>query len=78
MSVTDIDVCNQATMNTARIKIEKESSKLDIVINNTAIAVYQQVDTLTSRRRTFETNVSGQVIVTEAQSPSSTNRRNCT
>ncbi|RYC55651.1 hypothetical protein CHU98_g10559 [Xylaria longipes] len=65
VSVIQIDVCDQNSIVAAKEQIESQFGKLDILINNAGIIVYQQVDALTSLRRTFETNVFGPLVVTE-------------
>ncbi|KAI1347818.1 putative short chain dehydrogenase/reductase [Xylaria sp. FL0043] len=69
ISVLQIDVCDHDSIKAAQEHIEAEFGKLDVLINNAGIVVYQQVDALTSLRRTFETNVFGQVLITEAMEP---------
>ncbi|KAI0439719.1 putative short chain dehydrogenase/reductase [Xylaria telfairii] len=65
VSVIQIDVCNQSLIVAAKEQIERQFGKLDVLINNAGIVVYQQVDTMTSLRQSFETNVFGPMIVTE-------------
>ncbi|KAI1749094.1 putative short chain dehydrogenase/reductase [Xylaria castorea] len=65
ISVMQIDVSDQNSIVAAKEQIESQFGKLDILINNAGIIVYQQVDTMTSLRQTFETNVFGQLVVTE-------------
>ncbi|KAI0968621.1 putative short chain dehydrogenase/reductase [Xylaria arbuscula] len=65
ISVIRIDVCDHDSIKTAKEQIETQFGKLDILINNAGIIVYEKVDLITSLRQTFETNVFGQVIVTE-------------
>ncbi|KAI0453506.1 putative short chain dehydrogenase/reductase [Xylaria acuta] len=65
VSVIQIDVCDQNSIVAAKEQIENQFGKLDILINNAGIIVYQQVDTMTSLRQTFETNVFGPLVVTE-------------
>lgn len=69
ISVLEIDVSNQDTIKAAKDQIESQFGKLDVLINNAGIAVYEQVDVLTSLRQTFETNVFGQLVVTETMEP---------
>lgn len=65
ISVVQIDVCDHKSIDAAKEKIDAEFGKLDVLVNNAGIIVYQQVDTMTSLRKTFETNVFGQLVVTE-------------
>ncbi|KAI1420066.1 putative short chain dehydrogenase/reductase [Xylaria sp. FL1777] len=65
ISVLQIDVCDHDSIRAAKGQIENQFGKLDVLINNAGIIVYQQVDTMTSLRQTFETNVFGQLVVTE-------------
>ncbi|KAK5633567.1 hypothetical protein RRF57_009281 [Xylaria bambusicola] len=69
ISALQIDVCDQNSIKAAKDQIEAQFGKLDVLINNAGIIVYEQVDTLTSLRKTFETNVFGQLIVTETMEP---------
>ncbi|KAH8158063.1 hypothetical protein CIB48_g10189 [Xylaria polymorpha] len=65
VSVLQIDVCDQSSIVAAKEQIERQFGKLDVLINNAGIIVYQQVDTMTSLRQSFETNVFGPLVVTE-------------
>ncbi|KAI0467930.1 putative short chain dehydrogenase/reductase [Xylaria cf. heliscus] len=65
VSVMQIDVCDQISIEAAKEQIEEQFGKLDVLINNAGIIVYQEVDIMTSVRQTFETNVFGQLLVTE-------------
>ncbi|KAI1313306.1 putative short chain dehydrogenase/reductase [Xylaria venustula] len=65
ISAIRIDVCDHDSIKTAKEQVEKQFGKLDILINNAGIIVYEKVDPITSLRRTFETNVFGQAIVTD-------------
>lgn len=64
-----IDVTDQKTIDAARKQIETQLGKLDVLINNAGILIYQPMDQLTALRETFETNLFGQVMVTEALEP---------
>ncbi|KAI0097337.1 putative short chain dehydrogenase/reductase [Nemania sp. FL0031] len=66
VSVIQIDICDHKSIEAAKAQIEGQFGKLDCLINNAGIIVYQKVDTMTSLRQTFETNVFGPLIVTEA------------
>ncbi|KAI2634074.1 putative short chain dehydrogenase/reductase [Xylaria nigripes] len=65
ISVSQIDVCDKISIVAAKGQIQERFGKLDALINNAGIIVYQKIDIITSLRRTFETNVFGQLIVTE-------------
>lgn len=69
ISVIQIDVTDQHSIQTAKEKIEADFGRLDVLINNAGIIVYQEVDLLTALRQTFETNVFGQMLFTEALEP---------
>ncbi|KAI1652002.1 putative short chain dehydrogenase/reductase [Daldinia loculata] len=69
ISVIQIDVTDQKTIDAARKQIETQLGKLDVLINNAGILIYQPMDQLTALRETFETNLFGQVMVTEALEP---------
>ncbi|KAI0871213.1 putative short chain dehydrogenase/reductase [Hypoxylon argillaceum] len=65
ISVIQIDICDQKSIEAAKERIQTEFGKLDVLINNAGIIVYQKVDTITSLRQSFETNVFGPLVVTE-------------
>ncbi|GAP85001.1 putative short chain dehydrogenase [Rosellinia necatrix] len=65
ISVIHIDVCDRDSIVAAKEQITQQFGKLDVLINNAGIIVYRQVDALASLRQTFETNVFGQLVVTE-------------
>jgi NAD(P)-dependent dehydrogenase (short-subunit alcohol dehydrogenase family) len=65
LSAVRIDVCNQKSIETAKGQIATQFGKLDVLINNAGIIVYQKVDTMTSLRHSFDTNVFGPLAVTE-------------
>ncbi|KAF3070577.1 3-keto-steroid reductase [Daldinia childiae] len=69
ISVIQIDVTDQKSIDAARQQIETQFGKLDVLINNAGVIIYQPVDQLTALRETFETNLFGQVMVTEALEP---------
>ncbi|KAH8701040.1 putative short chain dehydrogenase/reductase [Talaromyces proteolyticus] len=69
ISVIQLDVCDQQSIQSAKAEIDTKFGKLDVLINNAGIIVYQQVDQLTMLRQTFETNVFAQQIVTETLEP---------
>ncbi|KAI0885029.1 putative short chain dehydrogenase/reductase [Annulohypoxylon maeteangense] len=69
ISVLQIDVTNQDSIQAAKEQINTQFEKLDVLINNAGVIVYQQVDKLTALRQAFETNVFGQMIVTETLEP---------
>lgn len=67
-----IDAINQETIDAAAKKIEKEYEKLDVLVNNAAIAQDNappsQLD-IEILRRTYETNVFGLFAITKAMIP---------
>ncbi|KAI1077352.1 putative short chain dehydrogenase/reductase [Whalleya microplaca] len=69
ISVIQIDVTDQKSIQAAKEQIEAQFGKLDVLINNAGIVVYEQLDTLTALRRTFETNAFGPMILTETLEP---------
>ncbi|EEA25013.1 hypothetical protein TMatcc_008116 [Talaromyces marneffei ATCC 18224] len=69
ISVIQLDVCDQQSIQSAKTEIETKFGRLDVLINNAGIIVYQQVDQLTALRQTFDTNVFAQQIVTETLEP---------
>jgi NAD(P)-dependent dehydrogenase (short-subunit alcohol dehydrogenase family) len=68
-----IDVTDQASIDTASERIEREFGRLDVLINNAAISTDQQLPptevTVDQVRRAFETNVLGIVAVTHTMLP---------
>ncbi|KAI1263673.1 putative short chain dehydrogenase/reductase [Xylariaceae sp. FL1019] len=66
ISVVALDLTIQETIIAAKTQVEKEFGRVDVLINNAGIIFYQEADTLTSLRTTFETNVFGTALVTEA------------
>lgn len=69
ISVIQIDIIDDKTVQAAKSAIENEYGRLDVLINNAGIIVYKPCDTLTNLRETFETNVFGTTLVTEAFEP---------
>ncbi|KAI0853832.1 putative short chain dehydrogenase/reductase [Daldinia vernicosa] len=69
ISTIQIDVTDQKSIDAARQQIETQFGKLDVLINNAGILIYQPIDQLTALRETFETNLFGQVMVTETLEP---------
>ncbi|KAI1214423.1 putative short chain dehydrogenase/reductase [Annulohypoxylon truncatum] len=69
ISVLQIDVTDQTSIQAAKEQIDTQFGKLDVLINNAGVIVYQQVDRLAALRQSFETNVIGQVMVTETLEP---------
>ncbi|KAI1828214.1 putative short chain dehydrogenase/reductase [Xylaria intraflava] len=65
ISVIQIDVCDKKSIETTKEAIEAQFGKLDVLINNAGIMTYQETDTMISLRSTFETNVFGQLVITE-------------
>jgi NAD(P)-dependent dehydrogenase (short-subunit alcohol dehydrogenase family) len=72
VSFLHIDVLDQETIDSAAQKIEKEHGKLDVLVNNAAIALDNappsQLD-IEILRSTYETNVFGLFAVTKAMIP---------
>ncbi|KAI0384763.1 putative short chain dehydrogenase/reductase [Hypomontagnella monticulosa] len=69
ISVIRIDVTDHESIKTAKEQIETQFGKLDVLINNAGVIVYQPLDTITVLRQTFEINVFGQMIMTETMEP---------
>ncbi|KAI1410996.1 putative short chain dehydrogenase/reductase [Hypoxylon sp. FL1857] len=69
ISILQIDVTDTNSIQAAKDKIEADFGKLDVLINNAGIIVYQDVDKLTALRQAFEANVFGQMMVTETLEP---------
>ncbi|KAK8113408.1 NAD(P)-binding protein [Apiospora sp. TS-2023a] len=69
ISVVQLDVTDAKSIEAAKGRIEREFGRLDVLISNAGIIVYEPVDTLTALRRCFETNVFGAMMVTEALEP---------
>ncbi|KAI0020898.1 putative short chain dehydrogenase/reductase [Xylariomycetidae sp. FL0641] len=70
ISVLQIDVTDEASVAAAKEAIAAQFGKLDVLINNAGIIVYQDnVDTRTALRRSFETNTIGPMLLTEALEP---------
>ncbi|KAI0189050.1 putative short chain dehydrogenase/reductase [Astrocystis sublimbata] len=69
ISVLEIDVCDQKSIIASKQLIETQFGKLDVLINNAGIIVYQEMEALDSLRQTFETNVFGPLVVTETFEP---------
>ncbi|RDW57196.1 putative short chain dehydrogenase protein [Coleophoma crateriformis] len=66
ISVLQIDVTDQKSIAAAKVDVASKFGRLDVLINNAGIAVTRPTDTLTNLRETFETNVFGAAMVTEA------------
>ncbi|KAI3573108.1 putative short chain dehydrogenase/reductase [Fusarium oxysporum f. sp. albedinis] len=69
ISVLGIEITDQASVDAAKDSIEAQHGRLDVLINNAGIVVYQDVDRVTAFRRSFETNVLGSLRVTETLEP---------
>lgn len=70
ISVLQIDITDQSSIEAAKKHIESQFGKLDILINNAGILVHQpDLDTITALRKSFETNVFAQMIITESFEP---------
>ncbi|KAI1171160.1 putative short chain dehydrogenase/reductase [Nemania sp. FL0916] len=69
VSVIQIDITNQESINSARENIESQFGRLDVLINNAGMAAYQEPDMIKALRDTFEVNVVGQLMVTNTFEP---------
>ncbi|KAH8896372.1 putative short chain dehydrogenase/reductase [Thozetella sp. PMI_491] len=69
ISILQIDITDRESIDAAREHVETKFGKLDVLINNAGIMVTQPTDTLSNLRETFETNVFGTAVVTEAFEP---------
>lgn len=70
ISVLQIDITDNGSVQAAKKRIEAEFGRLDVLINNAGILVHQpDLDLLTSLRLSFETNVFAQMLFTEALEP---------
>jgi NAD(P)-dependent dehydrogenase (short-subunit alcohol dehydrogenase family) len=64
VSMVQLDVTDQASINAAVAHVEKEFGRLDVLINNAGIT-YRSPNLLEQMRTIFETNTFGPAIVTE-------------
>lgn len=69
ISVIQLDVTDHKSIEAAKEQIDAQFGKLDVLINNAGVIVYQPLDMITVLRQTFETNVFGQMIMTETMEP---------
>jgi NAD(P)-dependent dehydrogenase (short-subunit alcohol dehydrogenase family) len=69
ISILAIEITDQISVDIAKDSIEGRYGKLDVLINNAGIVVYQDVDRVTAFRQSFETNVIGSLRVTETLEP---------
>ncbi|KAF8196754.1 putative short chain dehydrogenase/reductase [Mycena galopus ATCC 62051] len=70
ISVLQLEVTDPASIAAAKDHVESSfGGKLDILISNAGIIVTKPCDTITNLRETFETNVFGAALVTEAFEP---------
>ncbi|KAI1329849.1 putative short chain dehydrogenase/reductase [Xylariaceae sp. FL0255] len=69
ISVVKLDVTSQEDIAALKTHITETYGILDVLINNAGIIVYQDVPAITSMRQTFEANVFGPALVTEALEP---------
>jgi len=69
ISVLELDVTIQDSILAARDEVENTYGKLDILINNAAILIVQPMGKLELLRATFETNLFGPWLLTEAFEP---------
>lgn len=70
ISVLQIDVTDNESVQAAKKRIETDFGKLDVLLNNAGILVHNpDLDLLTSLRQSFETNVFAQMLLTELFEP---------
>ncbi|KAF3764493.1 hypothetical protein M406DRAFT_70969 [Cryphonectria parasitica EP155] len=69
ISVVQIDVSDEKSILALKDHIETQFGKLDVLINNAGIIVYQQMSLLEQLRKTFETNVFGTMLLSETLEP---------
>ncbi|KAJ6485872.1 putative short chain dehydrogenase/reductase [Mycena sanguinolenta] len=70
ISVLQLEVTDTASIAAAKEHVANDfGGKLDVLISNAGIIVTKPCDTLTNLRETFETNVFGATLVTEAFEP---------
>ncbi|KAI1334083.1 putative short chain dehydrogenase/reductase [Xylariaceae sp. FL0016] len=69
ISTVQIDVTERQSIRAAKDEIESKLGKLDVLINNAGITAFEEPDTLTALRQTFEANVFGQMVMTETFEP---------
>ncbi|KAI1480824.1 putative short chain dehydrogenase/reductase [Daldinia eschscholtzii] len=69
ISVIQLDVTDRNSTNAAKKQIEDQFGRLDVLINNAGILIIEPRDQLDILRETFETNVFGQMILTESLEP---------
>ncbi|KAK4223378.1 hypothetical protein QBC38DRAFT_487854 [Podospora fimiseda] len=69
ISVVQIDVTSQDSITALVEHISSNYGKLDVLLSNAGIIVYQECDTLTNLRLSFETNTFGPTVLVEALEP---------
>ncbi|KAG4220256.1 hypothetical protein PC116_g31265 [Phytophthora cactorum] len=69
ISVIQLDVTDRNSINAAKQQIEDQLGRLDVLINNAGILIIEPKDQLDVLRETFETNVFGQMVLTESLEP---------
>lgn len=69
ISVVQLDVTDQKSIESAKEKVESQFGKLDVLINNAGIIAYQEPNLIKALGQSFEVNVLGQLRVTEAFEP---------
>ena len=69
IEVLQLDVTSRESIHATRDAVEKTYGKLDVLVNNAAILITQPMDRLELLRASFETNVFGPWILTEALEP---------
>jgi NAD(P)-dependent dehydrogenase (short-subunit alcohol dehydrogenase family) len=65
INLIQINITDRASIDAAESLVREKYGKLDILINNAGIVVYQDIDKYDAFRQSFETNVLGSMAVTE-------------
>lgn len=69
MSLQELDITSQSSINTAAGVVQKEYGRIDVLINSAGIIVMDARDLSDKLQRTFETNVFSQALMTQAFKP---------
>ncbi|KAI1744420.1 putative short chain dehydrogenase/reductase [Xylaria scruposa] len=69
ISVVQIDVTDEKSIQSAKEKVELQFGKLDVLINNAGIIAYQEPNLVKALRQSFDVNVLGQLMVTDTFEP---------
>ncbi|KAH9907170.1 putative short chain dehydrogenase/reductase [Xylariomycetidae sp. FL2044] len=69
VSVVPVDVTDRQSVEAAKEQVESRFGKLDVLINNAGIIAYQEPDMERALRLSFETNVFGQLRMTDTFEP---------